>query len=240
MSIVPYGHYSLREVFNKVGLAVFSDEWDDSIPSFVESIQGQDDRESIIYPITEPFLIFQIESFMSHRYTEEEINILSRKFFDSCKVHDEKAKKEGSEISAKSLISMGGRRLNSEVNLIESSNETKDSTEIAREKQLAVLEARNRLDERNTNLIRQGIKYPHIAKGLRQILHSTFLTGIIIDKESGQQLNLPKEFWLASASAFSFETSTGYYKHFFSYQYIWNGKSSNTSVTKEYNGLIIF
>lgn len=246
-AIVPYGYYSLREVFNKVGLSVFGDDWDVSTPNFNEEINNSYYNYSgkvlygttIIHPISAPFLISQAQSFTSHIYTEEEIENLAKIYLAMHSMHKSDEKKKEEERSKNLKHNMSKSPYSSAAILTDSNKIDTSSTKTSEYNSKDITPA-TPSDDKNRDLIKKGIKYAHIAKGLKQITNGCILSGEIVDGKSGKQQALPKEYWIASDSKFSFGTSAGYYKHMYAYQYTWNGQNNNTIGTYEYSGFIIF
>ena len=218
--IVPYGYYSLKDVFNKFGLLIFGDGWDNSIVNFREDTSrayaNQDfksERGAIIPPITEDYLIEKVESFNVKQYSDNEIEVMRNVFFLAHCNHEE------------ITFTMLSKKLNYE--------KASDIESLLKDhKDAGLIKAK-------LQMIEKGIKYANISSGLKQIFYSEQITGEIIDIQNGTKTNIGKEYWLAINSIYNFGQSFGLYEDC----YISGGRflnPRNPALVPTYQGLIIF
>lgn len=228
--IVPYGYYSLREVLDTIGKEVFDEGWDSTTLDFNDNVKpayvrdSYYESQSMIYPITESFLVSKVESFISYRYTEEEISSLSNEFLTQQEAYKEEERLKKKAINSNVTYRRGTLLPNNKAeNLFLNS-----PTLIAQTK------------TKKIQMIQQGIRYATLTKGFKQLLYNGDLEGVILDTKSGKQQKIKKEFWLATSSEYSFAKSTGKYKDYYSYPMTFNGNTRYHTNSINYAGLIVF
>ncbi len=194
--IIPLGYYTLTDIFNKIGNAIYPDNWGDDIINFSE---GRYDGINLythynpINPITEKTLFSEVLGYPSKIYTNDEIQILTDSFLQS---HNEWKQ----------------NKLEERLRLAEKLNE--HGATIKKTTRQKTITTSAFTDIQRIKLLTNGIYYANIAVGLKQIFYNSELLVHVFDHTKGVEEAIGNSFWLSETSIYNLKTSIAEYNSY--------------------------